>query len=132
MLWLLGQGLIRIGAECWVLHPGFGVRPVAEGITGSTSSTHTTDGGNDRSFLMSLCEAGQQSVIITGVYKKNVELMFMHANSAICYLEEVVTAPAVCDNTIEWSVRYLVDKDAAIQPTNAHPEQPTTNPKPRS
>ena len=124
VMWILEQGPLRIGAECWVLFPGSGVRPVAEGIAGSTPSTQSSDCGKDRSFLMTLCEAGQQSVTITGVYKKNVELMFLHANSAIRYLEQVVTAPAVGDKTIVWSVRYLVDKATEIQPPNSHPEHP--------
>lgn len=90
----------------------------------------SVDSGNDRSFLMSLCEAGQQSVTVTGVYKKNVELMFMHANSAIRYLEEAVTATAACDKTIKWSVTYLVDKVADIQPLNSHVQHPTANKHP--
>ena len=97
---------------------------MAEGIAGSTPPTQSSDSGKDRSFLMSLCEAGQQSVTVTGVYKKNVELMFMHANSAIRHLEEVVTAPAACDKAIKWSVRYLVEKSAETQPPNSHPQHP--------
>ena len=83
---------------------------MAEGIAGSTPPPHDAAVGTERSFLMSLCEAGQQLVMITGVYKKNVELMFMHGNSAIRYLEEVVTAPDASDKMIKWSVRYLVEK----------------------
>lgn len=103
---------------------------MAEGISGSTPSTRSTDFGNDRSFLLSLCEAGQQSVTITGVYKKNVQLMFMHANTAIRHLEDVATASAACDKTIEWSVRYLVDKAAEMQPTHSHLEHPRTTIQP--
>lgn len=100
---------------------------MAEGIAGSTPSTQDNTGGNDKSFLMSLCEAGQQSVTITGVYKRNVDLMFMHSNTTIQHLEDVVLAPALCDKTIKWSVRFLVDKGVERVPLQSHPEHPTTN-----
>lgn len=103
------------------MHPGCGVRPVAEGIAGSTPPMHDTESGSDRSFLMSLCEAGQQFVTVTGVYKKNVELMFMHGNSLIRYLEDVVTAPVACDKTIKWSMRYLVEKADEVQALQSLP-----------
>lgn len=99
---------------------------MAEGIAGITASTHNNASGNDRSFLMSLCEAGRQSVTVTGVYKKNVELMFVHANSSVRYLEEVVTATSASDKTIEWSARYLVEKAADSQPSTYHPAQTAT------
>ena len=99
------------------------MRPVAEGIAGGTISTQTPGSGNDRSYLMSLCEAGQQSVMVTGVYKKNVELMFLHANTAVRYLEDVVTAQVACDKTIEWSALYVVDKAAVIQQAQAPPSK---------
>lgn len=108
--WLLWQGLLPLGTECWVLYPGNGVRPVAEGIAGSAPPTHDPETWDDRSYLMSLCEAGQQYVAITRVHKKNVELMFGHRNPAIRTLDEAVTAPTVCDRTVRWSVRWLVDK----------------------
>lgn len=68
---------------------------------------------------MSLCEAGQQFVTVTGVYKKNVELMFMHGNPSIRFLEEVATAPDAADRTIRWSVTYLVEKVDENQAPNA-------------
>ena len=95
---------------------------MAEGIAGSTPPTHGTESGNDRSFLMSLCEAGQQYVTVTEVHKKNVELMFMHGNSAIRYLDEVVNATAAVDKTIKWSVTYLVDKAEERERLNSHPD----------
>jgi hypothetical protein len=99
---------------------------VAEGIAGSTPPTHNTSGAHDRSFLMSLCEGGQQSVTITGCYKRNVLLMFLHANPAIRLLEDVVTASAASDKSIRWSPRYLVDKAAGRQPLHSQPAQPTS------
>lgn len=89
---------------------------MAEGIAGNTPASNDQQIGIDRSFLMSLCEAGQQFVTVTGVYKKNVELMFLHTNPTIRCLEEVATAPDVCDKTIKWSVRYLVEKGDERQP----------------
>ena len=77
---------------------------MAEGIVGSAPSTY------DQSYLMSLCEAGQQYVTATRVHKKNVELMFGQGNSGIRNLDEVVTTPDVCDRTVRWFARYLVDK----------------------
>lgn len=95
-------------------------------LLGAPSMQDNT-GGNDESLLMSLCEAGQQSVTITGVYKRNVDLMFMHSNTTIQHLEDVVLAPALCDKTIKWSVRFLVDKGVERVPLQSHPEHPTTN-----
>lgn len=83
---------------------------MAEGIAGSAPPTTTTDSGSERTYLMSLCEAGQQYVTVTKIHKKSVDLMFMHANSQIRCLDEVIAASDVCDRTVMWSVRYLVDK----------------------
>jgi hypothetical protein len=71
---------------------------------------------------MSLSEAGEQSVTITGCYKKSVNLMFTHANPMIRHVDDVVLAPAASDKTIKWSVRHLVDKAEASQPPNSRPE----------
>jgi hypothetical protein len=120
------QGPIRSGAECWVLYPRAGVRPVAEGIAGSLPGTLEAQGSNDRSFLLSLSEAGDQTVTVTGCYKKNIMLMCEHANTAIRYLEDVVTATAACDKTVKWNVRYVVEKAAELQPANLHLEQSST------
>ena len=118
------QGPIQLGADCWILYPGCGVRPVAEGIAGSTPPRHDTESGSDPSFLMSLCEAGQQYVTVTEVHKKNVELMFVHGNSAIRNLDDVATASAACDKIIRWSATYLVDKAEERERLNSHPEYP--------
>lgn len=59
---------------------------------------------------MSLSETSQQYVTVTRVHKKNLELMFMHGNSDIHKLDEVVTTPVVCDRMVRWFVRYLVHK----------------------
>lgn len=73
---------------------------------------------------MSLCEAGQQYVTVTEVHKKNVDLMFMHGNSAIRNLDEAVTARNACDKAIRWSVTYLVDKAEERARSSSHPEYP--------
>lgn len=100
---------------------------MAEGIAGSTPSTAELESGNiDMSFLSKLCEAGHQSVTVTGVYKKNVSLMFPHANSMIRHLEDVVLAGPLCGKEIKWSARFLVDKAAERMPLQPHPEHPTT------
>lgn len=112
----LPQGLLRLGTICWVLYPGHGQKPVAEGIAGSAPPAVDTESGNERSYLMSLCEAGQQYVTITRVHKKNVELMFMHGSPEIRNLDDVLVAPALCDRMVRWSVRYLVDKLKVTQP----------------
>ena len=88
---------------------------MAEGIAGSAPPTYDPATGNDRSYLKSLCEAGQQYVTVTRVHKKNVQLMFGHECSWIRNLDEVVTAPDEHDRTVRWSVRYLVDKAAETQ-----------------
>ena len=95
---------------------------MAEGIAGCTPGTCAPDSGGDRSYLRALCESGQQFVTVTGVYKKNVELMFMHGNPSIRYLEDVATASDACDRTIRWSLTYLVDKADDIQTLHSQPE----------
>lgn len=93
------------------MYPGSGPKPVAEGIAGMAPHSHDTESGNNRSFLMSLCENGQQYVKVTKVFKKNVALMFMQPDPNIRYLDEVVTPPAPSDTMVKWSVTYLVDKN---------------------
>ena len=88
---------------------------MAEGIVGSAPPAVDTDSGTERSYLMSLCEAGQQYVTVTKVHKKSVELMFMHGNPDIRNLDDVLGAAAVCDRTVRWSVRYLVEKSNTTQ-----------------
>lgn len=69
-----------------------------------------TESGNERSYLMAMCEAGQQYVKLTKVHRKGGEMMFDHANPYIRNLDEAVAAPVLCDRTVRWSTRYLVDK----------------------
>lgn len=87
------------------------MRPVAEGIAGGAPPSLDKDSGNNRSYLMALCEGGLQYVKITGILKKNVELMFVDDNSNFRYLDNVVTPPAPSETMVRWSVRYLADKD---------------------
>jgi hypothetical protein len=53
---------------------------VAEGIAGSAPPDVDKESGNERSYLMTLCEAGEQYVTITKVHMRNAVLMFLHAN----------------------------------------------------
>lgn len=106
------------------------MRPVAEGIAGGTPSSHDNENGNDRSFLASLCDAGEQRVTVTGAYKKSVNLMFPPANTAIRFLDDVVTAPVLSEKTIKWSVRFLVDKATVTQPLTSHVDRPATKKNP--
>lgn len=107
--------MLQAGTECWVLYPEYGIRPVAEGIAGGAPPTYDPVTGNDCSYMMKLCEEGQQYVTVTRVHKKKVELMFKHVNSKIRNLDEVVAAPDVCDRMVRWSVRFLVDKAVVTQ-----------------
>lgn len=83
---------------------------MAEGIAGSASPSVDNETGNNRSFLMALCEGGLQYVKVTKIFKKNVLLMFPHENSHFRYLDNVVTPPAPSDTVVRWSVRYLYEK----------------------
>lgn len=106
------QGPIGVGQGCWVLHPACGTRPVAEGIAGSAPAAHNPDSNGDRSLLTTLCADGLQSVKVTRVFKKNVLLMFTEDNPTLQFLDQVVTPPAPSDTNVQWSVRYLVEKEA--------------------
>lgn len=116
------QGPIGQGTDCWVLHPACGRRPVAEGIAGNAPEAHVPAACEDRSYLMSLCEGGLQTVKVTRVYKKNVLLMFTEDNPTLQYLDQVVTPPAPPDTNVKWSVRYLVGKaeDACAAAATQH------------
>lgn len=118
-VFLLLQGPIAEGAECWILHPGCGPRPVVEGIVGSAPVGLTSGNNGDRSYLMSLCEGGVQYVKVTSMYKKNVLLMYTDDNPTLQYLDQVVTPPAPSYTTIKWSVRYLEKKSVVC--TEASP-----------
>ena len=88
---------------------------MAEGIAGSAPPAYDPDTGNDRSYLGTLCEEGQQYVTVTRVFKKNVGLMSEHGSSWIRNLDEAVTAPDAFDRMVRWSVRFLVDKAGETQ-----------------
>ena len=113
------QGLVPIGAECWLLKPCSGTKPVAEGIAGEAPKPANSGGNMDRSYMMTLCEDGLQQVKVTKIYKKNVKLMYTEDNPTLQYLDEVVTPPAPSNTTVKWSVRYLVEKgeDASMAAT---------------
>lgn len=100
-----------MGAPCWVLHPGHGCRPVAEGIAGNKPPSRSREEGICQSLLMELCEDGQQMVKLTKVHKKNIELMFPDENASSKFLESYVVPPASSNTSITWSTRYLVEKD---------------------
>lgn len=89
---------------------------MAEGIAGTAPPDVDKESGNERSYLMTLSEAGEQYVTITKVHRRSAVLMFLHANPEFRNLDDVVDAPAVCDKTVKWSVRYLVDKCTPTQP----------------
>jgi hypothetical protein len=88
---------------------------VAEGIAGSAPPSYDSAIGGDRSYLNSLREAGQQYVTVTKVHRKGQVLMYLHANPLIHQLDEVIAANAVCDRTVRWSARYLIDKAAVTE-----------------
>ena len=105
------QEYVKVGAECWVLHPGAGVKPVGEGIAGNRPpQLHTGDGGIGRSLLMELCESDQQMVKVTKLWKKNTELMFPEENDFSTYLDDYVNPSAEESPFVTWSTRYLVEK----------------------
>ena len=101
------QELVRVGAPCWVLHPGNGIRPVAEGIAGDAPPVPIEDRGIGRSLLRALCEEGQQMVTVTKLHKKNTELMFPEENAGSKYLDDYVTPPASSNTSVAWATRYL-------------------------
>ena len=110
MLWMWWtQDLVRAGAHCWVLHPRYGGKPVAEGVAGSTPAQRSAEGGLARSLLMELCEDGQQMVQVTKVHKKNTELMYPEETAMSAYLDEFLTPPAPSNTFVTWSTRYLVE-----------------------
>lgn len=109
VLW--SQELVRVGAPCWVLHPGNGIRPVAEGIAGTAPPVCNREGGIGRSLLRELCEEGQQMVTVTKLHKKNTELMFPEENNGSRYLDDYVTPPAPSNTSVTWATRYLAEKD---------------------
>jgi hypothetical protein len=91
------------------------LKPVGEGIARTEPLSQDGEAGPDRSFLKSLSESGEQYVHISKVHKKNAPLMFPHPNSEIRSLDGALAALAVCDKTVKWRSRYLVDKAEVAQ-----------------
>ena len=110
-LFTLAQDYVRVGARCWVLHPGSGIKPVAEGIAGGAPSRHKAGDGSGLTFLEELCEDGQQMVTVTKIYKKNTELMYIEDDTISKYLDDYVTPPAHPDTIVRWKSRYLAEKE---------------------
>ena len=104
------QELVRCGAQCWVLYPGSGRRPMAKGIAGSAPAATDNGGGIARTLLMELCEDGKQLVRVTKVHKKNIQLMYPELNAELQHLEDFTTPPAPNNTWVTWSTRYLVEK----------------------
>lgn len=97
-----------------MLHPGNGIRPVAEGIAGGPPPPKDPDQSICQSLLMELCEEGQQMVKVTQVHKKCILLMYPDGNASSEYLDDVVSPPAPSDTFVAWSTIYLVDKKEAL------------------
>lgn len=108
LLGTFAQDFVREGAQCWVLHPHNGTKPVAEGIAGGAPSRHSIGDGSGSSFLEDLCNEGQQMVKVTKVYKKNTELMYVENRQCAKFLDEYVTPTAPMVN---WAARYLAEKE---------------------
>ena len=64
------QEFVRFGAQCWVLHPSSGTKPVAKGIAGTALPPKSPEENICRSLLRELCEDGQQHVKVTKIHKK--------------------------------------------------------------
>ena len=99
------------GTECYILYPGNGIRPVAEGIAGRVPSQLDPESPIDNSYMKLLYEDGLQNVTVTRVFKRNVELMYPDRTSPIRFLDDVLIPPAPPDTTAKWCVRYLVPKE---------------------
>ena len=104
------QELMRCGAQCWVLYPGFRRRPVAEGIAGSAPAAVDNGLNIAQTLLMELCEDGKQLVRVTKVHKKNVQLMYPDLNAKLQHLEDFTTPLAPNNTWVMWSTCYLVEK----------------------
>ena len=101
------QEFVKVGVECWVLHPSNGNKPVGEGIAGNKPPPSNTGEGIGRSLLQDLYESDQQMVKVTKLHKKKTELMFPEKTSVPMYLDDYVDPPTF----VTWSTRYLVEKD---------------------
>lgn len=100
------QEFVKVGVECWVLHPNAGIKPVGEGIAGDKPVHPHRGEGIGRSLLRDLCESDQQMVKVTKLHKKKTELMYPEDNALSKYLDDYMDPPAF----VTWSTRYLVPK----------------------
>lgn len=105
------QGLLEEGTECYILYPGNGIRPVAEGIAGRAPSQHDPESLIDDTYMKTLFEDGLQDVTVTRVFKRKVDLMYVDATSKRRFLDDMVAPPAPVGTKALWSVRFLVPKD---------------------
>ena len=101
---------VRVGAQCWVLHPSSGTKPVAAGIAGSAPPPRSPEESICTSLLRRLCEDGQQHVKVTKMHKKNTELMFPEGDGCSQFLDDYVTPHAPGSPFVTWNTRYLVEK----------------------
>jgi hypothetical protein len=104
------QELLRVGAHCWVLHPKYGRKPVAEGIAGGAPVIPNSQGGLCRNLLLELCEGDKQVVTVTKMLRKNTELMFPDVIPCTLFLDNFLTPPAPSGTHVTWLSRYLRDK----------------------
>lgn len=105
------QEFVKVGSDCWVLHPSNGTKPVGEGIAGDKPPQLITGDNIGRSLLLELIESDMQMVMVTKVYKKNTEMMYPEKNTFAKYLDDYVMSPAPSAKFVTWSTRYLVEKD---------------------
>lgn len=104
------QELLRAGVVCWVVHPAYGVKPIAEGIAGNAPPPRRTDGGICSSLMLELCEGGKQMVKVTFVYMKNTPVMYPEMCDGSRLIDDYVSPPAPSDTFVPWGTQYLVRK----------------------
>jgi hypothetical protein len=93
-----------------MLHPNNGIRPVREGIAGSTPPLSSTKCDTCRNLLKELCDDEQQTVKVTKLHKKYTDLIFLQWNVCSKYLDESVVSPAPINTYDTWSIQYVVEK----------------------
>lgn len=106
----LGQELLPVGTQCWVLHPKHGNRPVGEGIAGGAPQPRTIEGSVCRTLLMELFDEGNQTVQVTKIHRKNTDLMHPVGNASSMYLDDFVVPPAPTDTYVTWGTVWLVEQ----------------------
>lgn len=105
------QECLRVGAQCWVLHPSNGTKPVAEGIAGpALYPPMSPEESIISSLLRRLCEDAQQQVKVTKMHKKNTELMFPDVDKFSKFLDDYVNPEAPRSPFVTWNTQYLVEK----------------------